>query len=1508
MNAVRSGWRRKKGILALMLVLSIIFGLFIPVSAENDNDEQEEVPADGGFSVSLSWTGGDVDPVEYNYDSVSSETRLVRLKVSYHNDKLLADYAKGRIVISVPGINDVLRRGEAKPVAIAADKADDTYKIYDWSYTYNSSSGIYTFTNNDSVTKDAVYDGMFEIVWSIPSASSLNGYSKTLQATLQTERGENTQSGEVTYSQTRKRDEYFLTPQSATYDPASRVYSSEGLAGLIMPGKTEDDYRFIRYSGFRYSKRSYSRSVTGDSGSTLKADFSVWVPTGVNICGSRGTENGPDQFTKTGNTKTIDGVLYNEWRISGATVTAYGTSGLMFFAAYPNETYLGQNVKVYLEAYGKYYDETERVKLAEQVYTANTGDYDYLENGTVYLAGLTVRGVRNSYADSHCSDCRSNGCINAEDIGIRQTVYSSDILFSCYENSGETFEIGLDRFQVKTADGNNRFLNDDEYHYKAIVLPSLSGRTNINEIVTHSETYDTEIYVRHAGAEAYELYSDEYKLDGSSHTVQFTDTDIAAVSVRIKSVDQSFQGLVFLSDYVFHSSQDDIQLDNGILRHYMFVRRFDSDGRLIPDTEDTVLLPGDEQYFSEPVYREYDDSHILIIPNILRTSASLSQESHTSTQYLFDASVTDIFDVPDGNNVTAFTVYTVIPDGIHIQELYSTEAEFADHISLTGLFLEEGVLKEHMTLRILERTNTAGRVRKYLEMKFDFSDAPIINNGSSSRKYTLKIKNIPLAVNIDEINQRQEGGLDPKTFNYWLYTMTTIDQEGFWYADHTDSLTYEDGMWRDIDGDGDTAEKIAFSSAITGFTVAGFAQLESVISVRTGLSNGFVRPDYDSLAQTFSNVPEVYGAHPYTYRIKFRGNQDQVGSIVIVDSIESDAASEWQGTLLGVDTSNITAFTGVEPVVYWSRSEEDDSVRPDLSDTSKWSVLPADISGWTEEQRAAVRTIAVDLGEATLTRGQYILLDLLLDSPDNSCGDHNYQMTVNKCGVHFRTIDEQTGLELEDICQRSAKVAVQIDPYMGTVKIQKKDHDDASPLSGVRFNLYNKSDGSFYSGGIVTDSSGQAVVRNVPYGRYYLKELQSKKGYYLLSEPIDVELSGSIPGITVNVDIDNIRRPTSVKLTKTSDRDNSPLPGAVFRLHKADGSYQNDTLYTTDADGMLYVTDVPWGSYYLEETEPPAGYEITDEAENIPFTVKAENNAGAELSLKVKNRQLPGQVRMYKYERLENGDATTTPVGGAFYELYDSGDELLGTYMTDNNGLLYVEDLDFGSYYFIESVPATGYGLNGDRIDFTVDGEDLQADGTVVQELTTYDQRLTGSFFIQKRDDREELVKGAAYGLFRQSDDVRVDAQGNEITNTMSDYGLFVTDDAGSVTVRNVYWGDYYLMEVEAPTGYALNTTKYPVSVNRNTVYNVIRINATDERLKGSVLLIKADKDDLTRRLPGAVYSLYKSSGSLVRSGITTGDDGTVLINDIPWGTYYLEEEVPPPRASDFPMKRCALR
>lgn len=115
--------------------------------------------------------------------------------------------------------------------------------------------------------------------------------------------------------------------------------------------------------------------------------------------------------------------------------------------------------------------------------------------------------------------------------------------------------------------------------------------------------------------------------------------------------------------------------------------------------------------------------------------------------------------------------------------------------------------------------------------------------------------------------------------------------------------------------------------------------------------------------------------------------------------------------------------------------------------------------------------------------------------------------------------------------------------YKGSLTIQKTDKDSGQALPGARFRLLDSTGNPFAKG--TTDENGILFFENIPFGDYYLEELEAPNGYKIDRTPYVFSVTAD--GQKIEIRRENTRIPGSVTVAKT-DSSGTPIPGAAFRL------------------------------------------------------------------------------------------------------------------------------------------------------------------------------------------------------------------------------------------------------------------------------------------------------------------------------------------------------------------------
>ena len=423
----------------------------------------------------------------------------------------------------------------------------------------------------------------------------------------------------------------------------------------------------------------------------------------------------------------------------------------------------------------------------------------------------------------------------------------------------------------------------------------------------------------------------------------------------------------------------------------------------------------------------------------------------------------------------------------------------------------------------------------------------------------------------------------------------------------------------------------------------------------------------------------------------------------------------------------------------------------------------------------------------------------------------------------------------------------------GSIEIEKVDSKNSSiKLSGAVFEVYDSEEK--LKGTITTDSQGKGSLGNLEYGEYTLVEKTAPVGYVLSSDRITVNVNSE--GITYKT-ITNTKILGKINILKVDSADeNIKLPGAVFEVKDSEGTVV-DTI-TTDENGVGTSKELPYGSYTVAEVSAPSGYELSGESKNVTI-----DSNGETIELTFENTKILGKINILKVDGADEG----VKLSGAVFEVKDSEGTVVDTITTDENGVGTSKELPYGSYTVAEVSAPSGYELSGESKNVTID-----SNGEII-ELTFKNSKLLGSIAIEKVDseDSEIKLKGAEFKV--------LNSDGEEVGN-------IVTGEDGKGSLGSLPYGEYTVIETKAPDGYELSLDLVVVEVNsKAVVYKTI----TNTKILGKINILKVDSADENIKLPGAVFEVKDSEGTVVDT-ITTDENGVGTSKELPYGSYTVAE------------------
>lgn len=857
----------------------------------------------------------------------------------------------------------------------------------------------------------------------------------------------------------------------------------------------------------------------------------------------------------------------------------------------------------------------------------------------------------------------------------------------------------------------------------------------------------------------------------------------------------------------------------------------------------------------------------------------------------FKTSITSTGTLQSDNHgeLKRFSLYTEVPDGMTV-DLDEEGVEVTG--SATDLNGNEVTnFGDYMTASSREVND-----KTVVVCDFDFSDSPLDISKLTTAEMTF---NVYLAYADYTVY-----GTHYSTAAYLMPHDEGLDKVGG-YSIRADEY--------DLDEDGRTDNKMAYACGSINVQDNATEWREFVSKyVKSYYSNGYVD---DTVARLYDSkdTKENKEKSDYSYRLDFGLGSSNAKNIIFFDNIEQGAkieetdgdgnsnykniSSAWQGTFISVDTSAVKKL-GLVPTVYYS---EDASQEFDLT-----------ASGWTTTQPGQVKSIAIALDTSQMTDGvmktqQMAYVTVNMQAPaDRSTID---KKAVNQYTVQYDAYGLTSGFE-KTYTLPSAETYVKCLDNVGKLilqsvdadNIQKTDEDGTvhyTSLTGGKVQIYNP-DGTalFENGGKELNVLGRVILNNIRGGEYSWEMVQAPAGYQKLSG----KHTFTITDIPETVLIENHRIPGCMTLTQrdADDETHAPLANAKYQLFKADGTQiflteENGTYaysesgtkdsFMTGSDGTVTISNLPWGSYYVQETEAAAGYELN--TKHLSFEVgKAQYHADSDTvstTLEAKDAELPASICLTKTDAV-NGDL----LKNAYYDVYKKKAD--GTYekiyeflKTNAAGELTVEDLKFGHYRFVESMPAVGYKLSSDPVETDLDETTV---GTIVK-ISQTGSRKTGSVKLQKDSADGMPLAGAQFSLYKKSEN-------SKTTDTLVKENLITGTDGSTDAVSGLTWGDYYFAETKAPTGYRKSETRFEFAVTAENADAVQTVRIVNDRILGSVVLTKLDAATKSKKITGAEFSLYKNDGSLLKSGLITDENGTISVADLEWGSYYFEETKAP--------------
>lgn len=435
---------------------------------------------------------------------------------------------------------------------------------------------------------------------------------------------------------------------------------------------------------------------------------------------------------------------------------------------------------------------------------------------------------------------------------------------------------------------------------------------------------------------------------------------------------------------------------------------------------------------------------------------------------------------------------------------------------------------------------------------------------------------------------------------------------------------------------------------------------------------------------------------------------------------------------------------------------------------------------------------------------------------------------------------------------------------MGSLLIVKKDAVTGVPISDVEF-LVTDSDGSVIgtaNGRYVTDSAGTIRIDGLTPGMTVIaKEVRAKDGYILDDTPQSIKIKRNS---VMTLEFRNQPR-GGVLVKKVDAVTNAPISDVEFLVTDSDGNLigTSNGKFVTDSAGTFTITDIaPGTTLIIKETRAKDGYLLDD----TPQTVKVKSNEV--VTVEFRNQPLGG-LRIVKldsitHKPLEGVEFKVTYADGSFVPDKYGQISSNGIYRTDKNGEVLISGL-IGTFVVTETKTLPGY-----TIDENTRSQTVVINPNDLQTLTFYNAPSGGLLIIKSDEDTGERIGNVKFEIRKMNGEI---------------IGTFTTDSTGVIYLPEAESGWYTVTELEAASGYLLDTTPYRVEVKDGQTATLEITNHKSSR----ILLHKVDKAT-GKGIYGAVFLLYDSNRNPIGE-YATDQDGYIYADEgLADGCYYLRE------------------
>lgn len=526
--------------------------------------------------------------------------------------------------------------------------------------------------------------------------------------------------------------------------------------------------------------------------------------------------------------------------------------------------------------------------------------------------------------------------------------------------------------------------------------------------------------------------------------------------------------------------------------------------------------------------------------------------------------------------------------------------------------------------------------------------------------------------------------------------------------------------------------------------------------------------------------------------------------------------------------------------------------------------------------------------------------------------------------------------------------------FKSFIRIVKKDAETGKtiPLSGSAFNIYdpdgNKVEMTFTYPEVTTidtfytNEEGWLITpQMLKFGKgYSVQEVQAPYGYVLNSDRVyfDVAESNSADenGVTtIEVTKNNSPQKGTISIYKQGEvfasvtetegvyqpvYEIKGLAGALYEIRAAEDIYTPDgtlraqafeyiTTLETDEAGYAVSKDLYLGKYQIAEVKAPDGMVINSEVMEAELSYAGQEVELTTSSVSYTNDRQKVEISLFKSLEVDTvyGKGNNSEILDVSFGLYATTDIVAadGSYIpadglieivsvSENNTVQFTTDLPFGQYYLKEVSTNPAYIPSQYKfpVEFTYSGQDTAKVAIIANDgIAVENNLIRGSVQGIKVDEYGTPLANAVFSIFH-ADETEFLLE-SAIANS-------ITDENGTFSFENIPYGEYLIVETQAPKGYVTDNSVHTITISEDG--QIVEITAVNRLIHGNVQLTKFDADYPENTLAGAQFDIFMDINSnnefdiddVFITHMEELADGVYRYDNLAYGCYWLKESKAP--------------